>query len=86
MPLDVCDDSMEILEQGYEDDALDKSREGLKIAREYAAKRAVADNCTWIQADVFEYAYPEAAYDVITIQSILGTGHPSVARRAGTHG
>lgn len=58
-----------LAEQGYTVDALDKSREGLEIARENAEKRGVADNCTWIHADAFEYSYPEGAYDVITIRS-----------------
>ncbi|MFB6109430.1 MAG: class I SAM-dependent methyltransferase [Halodesulfurarchaeum sp.] len=57
-----------LAEQGYRVDGLDKSREGLEIARENAEKRQVADNCTWIHADAFEYSYPEEAYDVITIQ------------------
>ncbi len=55
--------------QGYTVDALDTSREGLTIARENAAKRGIEDRCSWIHADAFEYSYPEAAYDVITIQS-----------------
>jgi SAM-dependent methyltransferase len=55
--------------EGYEVDALDKSREGLKIARENAEKRDVEHRCNWIEADAFEYEYPEATYDVITIQS-----------------
>jgi len=58
-----------LAEQGYTVDGLDKSREGLKIARENAQKRGVNDRCTWIQADAVEYAYPEAAYDVITIRA-----------------
>lgn len=58
-----------LAEAGYEVDALDKSREGLQIARENARDRGVADRCSWIHADAYEYAYPEGAYDVITIRS-----------------
>lgn len=54
---------------GYEVDALDRSREGLRIARENATERGVADNCDWIHADALEYAYPEETYDVITARS-----------------
>lgn len=61
--------SVFLAEQGYTVDALDKSREGLKIARENAEKRGVADNCTWIHADAFEFSYPEDTYDVITIEA-----------------
>lgn len=58
-----------LAEQGYTVDGLDKSREGLEIARKNAEKRNVGDNCTWIHADAFEYAYPEETYDVITIRA-----------------
>jgi SAM-dependent methyltransferase len=58
-----------LAEQGYEVDALDKSREGLRIARANAEERGVAGNCSWIHADALEYAYPESAYDVITARS-----------------
>ena len=58
-----------LADHGYTVDALDKSREGLKIARENADKRGVSENCSWIHADAFEYAYPEDTYDVITIRS-----------------
>jgi SAM-dependent methyltransferase len=58
-----------LAENGYTVDALDKSREGLRIARENAEKRGVDEHCSWIQGDAFEHAYPEDTYDVITIQS-----------------
>lgn len=58
-----------LAEEGYEVDAIDNSREGLKIARENATDRGVEDRCTWIHADALEYAYPEGAYDVITARS-----------------
>ena len=57
-----------LAENGYTVDALDRSREGLEIARENAEKRDVEHNCSWIQADAFEHAYPEDTYDVVTIQ------------------
>lgn len=53
--------------EGYAVDAIDKSREGLRIARESAEERAVDDRVNWIQADVPSYEFPEATYDVITI-------------------
>lgn len=56
-----------LAEQGYRVDALDRSREGLKIARQNAADRGVAGNTDWIRADATEYGYPADTYDVITI-------------------
>jgi SAM-dependent methyltransferase len=58
-----------LAERGYTVDALDRSRVGLEVACENAEKRDVADRCTWIEADALAYAYPEDAYDVITIRS-----------------
>ena len=56
-----------LAERGYEVDAVDRSREGLRIARENARNRGVEDRLEWIRADVPNYAFPEEAYDVITI-------------------
>jgi len=53
--------------EGYEVDALDRSAEGLRLAREHADARDVAGDCNWIQADATEHAYPENEYDVVTI-------------------
>ena len=53
--------------EGYRVDAIDQSRAGLEIARENAEERGVAERTNWIQADVPSYAFPEEAYDVITI-------------------
>lgn len=50
--------------EGYEVDAIDKSRPGLELAREQADARGVEVN--WIQADAREYAYPADTYDVVT--------------------
>ncbi len=52
---------------GYEVDALDASREGLRITRERAAERGVADRLTPIQADVTSYGFPRNRYQLITI-------------------
>lgn len=56
-----------LAEEGYEVDAVDQSREGLRIARENATDRGVEARTNWIQADVPSYEFPEAAYDVVTI-------------------
>lgn len=56
-----------LAEQGYTVDAIDKSVEGLRLARQYAADQEVGAACNWIQADATEYAYPESEYDVITM-------------------
>jgi SAM-dependent methyltransferase len=53
--------------EGYEVDGIDQSREGLRIARRNAAERGVEGRTNWIQADVPEYAFPESAYEVITV-------------------
>lgn len=52
---------------GYAVDAIDQSREGLKIARENARRRGVEDRIQWIQADVPTYEFPDEEYDLITI-------------------
>lgn len=52
---------------GYQVDAIDQSSEGLRLARENAAERGVADRTNWIQADCSTYGYPASTYDVITI-------------------
>jgi len=56
-----------LAEQGYEVDGIDRSREGLRIARENARERGVAERTGWIRADLPSYAFPEDTYDVITI-------------------
>lgn len=53
--------------EGYEVDAIDKSRPGLETARENARDRGVADRVDWIQADLEDYTFPADRYDVITI-------------------
>ncbi len=54
-----------LAEEGYDVDAIDRSREGLKLARENA--RASGVSVDWIQADATEYPFPESTYDVITV-------------------
>ena len=56
-----------LAEAGHEVDAIDQSREGLRITRERAAERGVADRLHPIQADVPSYAFPTARYDLITV-------------------
>lgn len=53
--------------EGYRVDAIDRSREGLRIARQNARDRGVADRTEWIRADVGNYAFPESTYELATI-------------------
>lgn len=53
--------------EGYQVDAIDQSREGLRIAREHARERGIEDRLDWIQADVPSYDFPTDRYDLITI-------------------
>ena len=52
---------------GYRVDAVDQSREGLRIARENAREAGVDDDIEWIQADLDSFAYPASTYDLVTI-------------------
>ena len=52
---------------GFDVDAIDKSREGLRIARENAEERGVAERIEFVQADVPTYAFPDSRYDLVTI-------------------
>lgn len=56
-----------LAERGYEVDGLDRSREGLRIARRNATRRGVDARCNWIQADATAFEYPADRYDVIAI-------------------
>lgn len=56
-----------LAEAGYEVDAIDQSREGLRVTRERAADRGVADRLHPVQADVPSYAFPEATYDLVAV-------------------
>lgn len=53
--------------EGYEVDAIDRSEVGLRVAREHARERGIADRIEWIRADVPTYAFPTATYDLVTI-------------------
>ena len=56
-----------LAEAGYEVDAVDQSREGLRITREKAHERGVAERLNPVQADVPSYGFPEARYDLVTV-------------------
>ena len=52
---------------GYRVDAVDRSREGLRIARRSAEERGVDARTNWIQADVTSQAFPSETYDVVAV-------------------
>jgi Methylase involved in ubiquinone/menaquinone biosynthesis len=56
-----------LAEAGYTVDAIDQSREGLRITRENAAGRGVDDRLNLLQADVPAHAFPTDRYAVVTI-------------------
>ncbi len=56
-----------LAEAGYTVDAVDQSRKGLRITRENAADRGVADRINLVQADVPAYEFPTDSYEVVTI-------------------
>ncbi|MFB6080336.1 MAG: class I SAM-dependent methyltransferase [Haloferacaceae archaeon] len=56
-----------LAERGYDVDAIDRSREGLRITRRRARDRGVADRLDCVQADVPSYAFPVERYDLVTI-------------------
>jgi SAM-dependent methyltransferase len=56
-----------LAEAGYRVDAVDQSREGLRIARERARERGVADRLRTVQADVPTYGFPAERYAVVTV-------------------
>lgn len=56
-----------LAEEGYAVEAIDQSREGLRIARERARERGVEDRLDCLQVDVPSHAFPERRYDLITI-------------------
>lgn len=53
--------------EGYDVDAVDKSREGLRITQENAATRGIESRVNLIQADIPSYDFPAETYDLITI-------------------
>jgi SAM-dependent methyltransferase len=52
---------------GYDVDALDQSREGLRITRGNAAENGVEDRLNLIQTDVPTHEFPTDRYDLITV-------------------
>lgn len=56
-----------LAERGYAVDAIDVSEEGLRIARERAEERGLADRIEFVRADVEEYDLPREAYDAIVV-------------------
>lgn len=56
-----------LADEGYTVDALDASREGLRITRERARERDAGDRLTAIQGDVGTYGFPEERYELITV-------------------
>ncbi|WP_418280759.1 class I SAM-dependent methyltransferase [Halorubrum sp. DTA98] len=56
-----------LADAGYEVDALDASREGLRITRERAAARDVGDRLNVIHGDVSSYGFPKQRYELITM-------------------
>ncbi len=52
---------------GYEVDAIDQSREGLRIARQNAADRGVASRVNFIQTDVPSHEFPRDTYGIVTV-------------------
>jgi SAM-dependent methyltransferase len=56
-----------LAESGYEVDALDRSREGLRITRENAVDAGVGDRLHPIQADLDTHDFPTERYAAITI-------------------
>ena len=56
-----------LADRGYDVDALDASREGLRIVRERAAERGIGDRIETVQGDVSTYAFPAETYDLVTM-------------------
>ena len=56
-----------LAEAGYEVDAIDRSREGLRLTREAATNRGVESRLNLIQADLTRYELPVERYDGITL-------------------
>lgn len=56
-----------LAEHGYAVEAVDQSRAGLEITRERASERGVADRLDLVQADLSEFAFPTARYDLLTV-------------------
>ncbi|MFC7228524.1 class I SAM-dependent methyltransferase [Salinirubellus salinus] len=56
-----------LAEHGHDVVGLDRSIEGLRLARERATERGVEDRCAWVQTDLGEHTFAAEAYDLITV-------------------
>ena len=56
-----------LAEAGFEVDAIDKSREGLRITREKAREQGVEERLNLLQADVPTFTFPDGRYDLVTV-------------------
>lgn len=56
-----------LAEAGYDVDAIDQARAGLRITRQNAADAGVEDRVELIQADVPSYTFPTETYAVVTV-------------------
>lgn len=56
-----------LAEAGYDVEAIDRSRVGLRQARDRAAERGVDDRIRWLQADVPSFEFPAERYAAVTI-------------------
>jgi len=56
-----------LAEHGYDVDALDQPREGLRVARGRARERGVADRLSRVQTDIPSHGFPTARYAVVTV-------------------
>jgi SAM-dependent methyltransferase len=56
-----------LAEAGFDVDALDRSREGLRLARAAAVERGVDDRIRWVQADGETFRFPDGRYAAVTV-------------------
>lgn len=56
-----------LAEHGHSVVGLDRSIEGLRLARERATERGVDDRCEWVKTDLEEHPFATEAYDLVTI-------------------
>lgn len=56
-----------LADAGYDVDALDASREGLRIIGERAADRGIGDRIESVLGDVETYGFPSETYELITV-------------------
>lgn len=56
-----------LAEAGYAVDALDASREGLRIIGDRAAERGIGDRIEPIRGDVSTYGFPSETYELVTM-------------------